>query len=299
MKKEHIEKIIQKIQQRQEKEETVDNYEIERLKNVALANNGDDRIISTKEILEEIERKGEETVFQTGIEQLDEIIGGFVPKQLVLITASTKSGKTSFCVELAARMQETRPTFFSYEETPEELVCKFLERGAEPPLFYTPRQMSHKSLDWIEGKIIEAHVKHGSRLFFIDHLHDIVANLNTARLDAEIGNVVRELKHMARRWDVVIVLIAHAKKVIVTEQPTLSDIRDSSFPAQYADTVLVLWRNSFKSGKDLITTNEVNVSVQANRRRGKTGNVKMVYQDGVFVEKAWSPQTVQNEWDNF
>jgi replicative DNA helicase len=301
MKKEHIDKLLARLKKEvvSSDETEIDAYELERLKNVAFAYQEDDRIISTKEIVDSIKLGGDEVVYKTGIKQLDDVIGGFTPKQLIILTASTKSGKTSFCIELAIRMKETNATFFSYEETPEELIRKFLERGEEPPMFYTPKKMTYKSLEWIESKIIEAHVKYNSKLFFIDHLHDILGNLNTARLDSEIGNTVRELKHMARRWNVTIVLIAHMRKVMVTEPPSLSDIRDSSFSAQYADTVLVLWRKTSKVGKDYITTNEVNVSVQANRRTGKTGNIKMVYDDGRFVEKDWSPESLDKTFNDF
>ena len=44
-----------------------------------------------------------------------------------------------------------------------------------------------------------------------------------------------------------------------------------------------------ENGQVVITDN-VNVSVQANRRYGKTGNVKMIYKDGIFSEHEWKQE---------
>jgi replicative DNA helicase len=81
------------------------------------------------------------------------------------------------------------------------------------------------------------------------------------------------------------------KKTEMVSQPTLEDLRDSSFIAQEADTVMMLWRQTEKINGEVVISNNVNLSVQANRRTGKTGNVRMVFIDGHFVEQAWTPQT--------
>ena len=75
--------------------------------------------------------------------------------------------------------------------------------------------------------------------------------------------------------------------------PDLEDLRDSSFIAQEADTVLMLWRETKRENGEVKITNNVNLSVQANRRTGKTGNVKMVYSDGHFNEQAWQDEDLE------
>jgi replicative DNA helicase len=111
--------------------------------------------------------------------------------------------------------------------------------------------------------------------------------MTTERADLAIGQAMRELKRMARTWNIVVVIIAHLKKTKVETQPTLEDLRDSSFIAQEADTVLMLWRESTRRAGQVEISNNINVSVQANRRTGKTGNVKMIYEDGKFREADW------------
>jgi replicative DNA helicase len=115
-----------------------------------------------------------------------------------------------------------------------------------------------------------------AKVEFIDHLHFIVP-FSAERQDLRIGETMRALKQLAEKWNVLIILIAHLKKTRVDRAPDLEDLRDSSFIAQESDTVILLWRESIRTGREVVITNNVTVSVQANRRTGKTGNVKMVF----------------------
>jgi replicative DNA helicase len=247
---------------------------------------GDDELISSLEILERIKTQPEEEKFMTGIEGLDHHLKGFRKNQVIVLCAPTKSGKTQFCVELTIRMAQTNPVWIPFEESAEELVRKFHDRKEEPPLFYTPKNITGNTLEWIEKRIVEGKVKYGSQLFFIDHLHFIVP-FSSDRLDTRIGQVMRTLKTIAKNHGVTIVLVAHLKKTNVTVSPTLEDLRDSSFIAQEADTVLMLWRETKREGGQVVITNNTTVSIQANRRTGSTGNVKMVYKDCRFIEMDW------------
>jgi replicative DNA helicase len=110
---------------------------------------------------------------------------------------------------------------------------------------------------------------------------------------------MRELKNIAKKWDVLIFLICHLVKTKMDEQPTLEDLKGSSSIGQEADTVILLWREMKKEKGQVVLTNNVNISVQANRRSGKTGNIKTVYENGKFLEKEWkSERESQAEEEN-
>lgn len=251
---------------------------------------GEDQLISSLEILEHIKTQPEEERFYTGIVELDKLLKGFRKNQLIVLAAPTKSGKTQMTIELAIRMQETNPVFIPFEESAEELVRKFHDRGEKPPLFYTPKVITGNTISWIEKKVIEGLVKYNSRLFFIDHLHFIVP-FSSDRLDTRIGQTMRELKRIAKDYGVVILLVAHLKKTNMVVTPTLEDLRDSSFIAQEADTVLMMWREAKKIDGEMVITNRTILSVQANRREGSAGNVKLIFKDGRFYEEEWKQNT--------
>lgn len=254
-----------------------------RLSEVVKLYQGEDRVISSTEIASSLKSRPPEARLKTGHILLDGILKGFALKQLVVIAAPTKNGKTSFCIDMTTRMKETSPLWLPFEEPAEELVQKFLDRAEQPPVFFTPEKMTGNTLAWVEKKIIESKVKYGSQIVFIDHLHFIVP-FSMERQDLRIGETMRELKRLAKQWNVVIFLIAHLKKTRVDVQPDLEDLRDSSFIAQEADTVILLWRKTKRENGEVVVLDEVNVSVQANRREGKTGNVKMTFNNGRFYE---------------
>lgn len=260
---------------------------VRRLEEVLRIYEGPDRVVTSEELVEMIKSRPEEKKYHTRLHGLNKILDGFREQQLVVIAAQTKNGKTTFAVELTKDLQEFNPLWFPFEESAEELLRKFIERGHQPPHFVTPVVLRNRTLQWIEERIIESVVKYDSKIVFIDHLHFIVP-FSSDRIDQEIGRVMRELKRIAKQLHIVVFLIAHLKKTKMDMQPSLEDLRDSSFVAQEADTVILLWRETKRDHGEIITTNNVNVSVQANRRTGRTGNIKLVYTDGGMVETDWS-----------
>lgn len=265
-----------------------------RLEETMRVYSGEDMLVSSLDILERIVSTPEEERFESGIEGMDKILKGFRKNQLIVLAAPTKSGKTSFCVELTIRLQHLNPVWVPFEESAEELVRKFHERNEKPPLFYTPQNITGNTTAWIEKRVVEGKVKYNSRIFFIDHLHFIVP-FSSDRLDTRIGQAMRELKQIAKKHEVIIVLVAHLKKTNMVVSPNLEDLRDSSFIAQEADTVMMLWRKTYRDDDgEMVISNETLLSVQANRRTGTTGNVKLIFENGRFMEKDWKHKDIEN-----
>jgi replicative DNA helicase len=164
---------------------------------------GEDKLISSYDVAERLKTLPEEYKILTGWSGLDAILKGFRLKQVVTIAAPTKAGKTSYCIDLTARMKPQHPLWFPFEEGTDELVQKFIDRKEEPPLFYVPARITGNTLLWIEKKIIESIAKYETQVVFIDHLHFIVP-FSAERQDLRIGETMRALKGMAKKWNVVI-----------------------------------------------------------------------------------------------
>lgn len=270
---------ISKIKNEEQKEEAM-----ERLKSIARVYEGEDMVVSWPTIAQDASLGGE--LIPSGFKGLDALIKGFRPQQLIVVSAATKSGKTSFLIDLTSKMLEHAPLWFPFEESAEELSAKFVDRGETPPLFYSPKSMLGNTSEWLEQKIVEGIAKYGSKIVVIDHL-DFVVPFNSDNHSLRVGQAMRDIKGLAKKWNVVIFLICHLVKTKMESQPTLEDLRGSSSIAQEADTVILLWREMKKENGRVRITDNVNVSVQANRRHGKTGNVQMVYKDGKFYEDVW------------
>lgn len=274
-------KEIQKEQAGLEKEES-----LIRLKEIARIYQGDDKVIPFSDIVARIKAGDDELKILTGWTGLDDLLKGFRLQQLVVVSALTKSGKTSFLMDMTTRFREYNPLWFPFEESADELVRKFVERGQEPPLAYTPENMTATSVEWVESKIVESIAKYDTKIVFIDQL-DFIVPLTGDNHHLNIAKTMRDLKGIAKKWNIVIFIICHLSKARMDTQPTLEDLRGSASIGQEADTVILLWREMKKESGQVIITDNVNVSVQANRRYGKTGNVKMVYDNGKFLEQDW------------
>lgn len=260
--------------------------QLSRLKSILQIYEGEDKIISFKEISEKIKNEPEQVKMMSGWGGLDGILSGFRFQQLVVVSALTKSGKTSWLMDLTTRLKEFNPLWFPFEESAEELVRKFVERGEEPPHSYTPAFMKGNTIQWIEERVVEAIAKYNCKMIVIDQL-DFIVPFNGDNHALRVGQAMRELKAIAKKWNVLIFIICHLVKTKMDDQPTLEDLKGSSSIGQEADTVILLWREMKKEKGQVVITDNVNVSVQANRRTGKTGNVKMVYKNGKFLEQEW------------
>ncbi len=259
---------------------------LNRLKEIGKMYEGEDKIISFEEISENIKNNEDEIKVMSGWVGLDDLLKGFRLQQLVVVSALTKSGKTSFLMDLTTRLKDFNPLWFPFEESAEELIRKFVERGETPPHGFTPATIQGSTMEWIETKIVESIAKYNTKIVFIDQL-DFIIPMNGDNHALRVGQAMRDLKALAKKWNVVIFIICHLVKTKMNEQPTLEDLKGSSSIGQEADTVILLWREMKKEDGQVVITNNVNVSVQANRRVGKTGNIKMVYENGHFIEREW------------
>jgi replicative DNA helicase len=294
----NVDKILENLQQEIIREskglEQVES--LARLKEIAKIYKGEDKVIPFSDIVARISKGEDELKIMSGWQGLDDLLRGFRLQQLVVVSAATKSGKTSFLMDMTTRFKEYNPLWFAFEESADELVRKFLERGQEPPHAYTPENITGNSIDWLDSKIVEAIAKYDTKVVFIDQLDFIVPFLGDNHHLA-IAKTMRELKGLAKKWNVVIFIICHLAKVKMDTQPTMEDLRGSSSISQEADTVMLLWREAKREDGQMVITDNVNVSVQANRRFGKTGNVKMIYDNGRFIEREWMTDEQQARED--
>jgi replicative DNA helicase len=283
-----IQELLQKLEQDiQKSSKQLDKAsQLLRLKEMMQIYHGEDSVVSFDEIAEKIKLNKDELKIMSGWKGIDDILGGFRLQQVVVVSALTKSGKTSWLMDLTTKIKEHNPLWFPFEESAEELIRKYVERGQEPPHGYTPQNIKGSTLEWIESRIIESIAKYNSRVVFIDQL-DFIVPFNGDNHSLRIGQAMRELKAIAKKWNVCIFLICHLVKTRMDTNPSLEDLKGSSSIGQEADTVILLWRETIKKNNEIEITNNTNISIQANRRTGKTGNVKFVFDNGRFIESEW------------
>jgi len=251
---------------------------------------GKDEVISFQSYKQLLEGK-QEPIWRvkSNIPTLDDLIGGFQEGNLIVVTAPTGQGKTTFCQTLTRNFADNgvRCLWFSYEVPPREFLEKF---GENLPVAYLPKALVSRTMIWIERKIVEAIAKYQTKVVFIDHLHYLLDLSKVKNASLEIGAIMRELKLMALKYNIVIFIVAHMTKTRFEDKVGLEDIRDSSFISQEADYVIVLWRDATRQSKrdlrekGVIYTNEAVASVEKNRRTGRTGSLRLILKDNLFYE---------------
>ena len=195
----------------------------------------------------------------TGYDYLDAMLEGFRPGDLIILSGKTGTGKTFISQAFAMNMAEKgdEVMFFSLEMLPSELVQRFiaLEANAElshfasafkgsalldderrdidnsisrlenrPIYFYTgDRGLNFAALEQVTTTAVK---KYNAQIIIIDHLHYFVRGSAEGR-SVEIGDLVRQIKLLARRLEIPIFLISHLRKIgDYTVRPDIDDLRD-------------------------------------------------------------------------
>lgn len=222
----------------------------------------------------------------------DATMGGMDNGDLIIVSGQTAHGKTSFCQHMTMNLvDEGFPClWFSYEVLTYFLWEKFKSMGAKAEDFlgYVPLKHVTGQVEWIENKIIEAKKKFLVKVVFIDHLGFLLPRVTSDKwsqvernFSAYLGNICRELKKLAIKEEIVIVLPVHMRK---TDNPTINDIRDSSGIAQEADLVFTLNRekNSDEEGEQEYT-DYTRVVLAKNRKTGKSVRGWFTMNNGRFI----------------
>tara|TARA_R110000850_G_scaffold32138_6_gene88153 strand:+ start:1527 stop:2492 length:966 start_codon:yes stop_codon:yes gene_type:complete len=246
---------------------------------------GEDKVVTSHEIHEQLKKKPLPPPVTTFHPKLDDILGGFYPGQHILIGAQPKSGKSEFILDLVRRTKDHNPLLLAFEQDAEELITIMMERGLEVPLFSTPRLNKTQSIKWITERITESVIKFGTRVVFLDHFGYIKPDKHHAGgYDMLIVDLLQQLKKIAKSLQITIVTAVHTTKMSPLEVPTSDNLKGSAGFRQEADAIIVLWREAYMEGKELIKTNKTLVSIQENRRKGTTGSFRMKMVDYKFIE---------------
>jgi len=254
---------------------------------------GKDVVVSLSEIEKEVRNKPLPVPIPSGITGLDELLGyegkkagGFYRKNHYILSAPPKSGKTAMMMELVTRMPHNEPMIIPLEQPAIELVETMVERGMKVPKAFAPYTNKIPDLKWVEDRITEAVIKYNSDIVFIDHLAYLEADEKNYNHNEhlKIRKLMHGLKWIAAELDIVIVTLVHINKHNPVEIPTTQALQGSSSIFQEASGIIMLWRETYMDSKEAKTTNKTLCMVQANRRTGQTGSIRLKMDNFRFIE---------------
>jgi replicative DNA helicase len=254
------------------------------------------------------ERDGSDVVtgIPTGFKDLDRLLGGLHPSNLLVIAARPSMGKSTLALNIAAQVAVRGKTvaIFSLEMSKEELVQRMLcaEGGVDSrvirtgtdndrvwegitkaanKLFQAPIYVDDSSVvnvTDIRAKCRRVERSHGLDLVVVDYLQLMQGNARENR-QQEIAEISRGLKNLAAELKVPIIAVSQLNRSAEQREdkrPRLSDLRESGALEQDADIVMFIYRDEYyRRDTDQKGVAEIQI---AKHRSGETGIVNMTFQ---------------------
>lgn len=237
----------------------------------------------------------------TGFNDLDNMLSGLIPSNLVILAARPGMGKTAFALNIAQHAAVTakkRVAFFSLEMSKEELVDRLLVAQGDIDAWRlkTGRlgeeefsRLSHAmgvlaetsifiddtpgiSLTELRTKARRLMMENNIELFIVDYLQLAHGFTKDNRVQ-EVAEISQGLKNLARELKVPVLALAQLSRAVEsrgTKEPQLSDLRESGSIEQDADVVLFLYR------KDDDLREQVSLKV-AKHRNGALGIIDLYF----------------------
>jgi len=255
---------------------------------------------------------GEITGVETGYVDLDSMLLGLQPSNLLVVAARPGCGKTAFALGAAANvaMSARRPVmFFSMEMGTLELTKRLLSgesrvelrklqtgkiredewtrlshavgRLAETPLLIDDNP--HCTVMEMRAKARRTKARYGDLgLVVLDYLQ-LMSPSTTRRADnrqVEVADISRGLKILARELDCPVIALSQLNRQLEYRQdkrPMLADLRESGSLEQDADVVVFLYRDEiYNPESDQRGTAEI---IVAKHRNGPTGVTRLAFLD--------------------
>ncbi|MFF2048072.1 replicative DNA helicase [Stenotrophomonas bentonitica] len=259
----------------------------------------------------------------TGDPDLDELLGGFQPGNMIVLAARPKMGKTTRAVnfgEHVALVLRKPVVIFTFEMQPEELGDRMLANRAtiagqkirngrldnadwasaseatkdlrQAPIFVSrPRRAR---VEHVCAQIRRFKAKHPDLgLVVIDYLQLMYVHGDNRA--SGIGEITMALKLCASEIGVTILLLSQLNRDLEKrpdKRPMLADLRESGSIEQDADAVIFIYRDQiYDPNSRWEGTAELIVAAQ---RNGATGMVRELYQPEYFrfspLPEYWEPQ---------
>lgn len=279
-------------------------------------------LLKTFEHLERIAtHKGEVTGLPT-FHDLDRLLSGLQPSDLIICAARPGMGKTSFCLNIAQNvaLQKRVPVaIFSLEMSRDQVVQRMLAAEAMVEQ-HRLRTGFLKEEDWarlvnaasllaeapiyiddtpaitaleVRAKARRLQAECGLGLVVIDYLQLMQAHRRVDNRQQEIALISRALKALARELNVPVLVLSQLNRGVEQRQdkrPVMADLLESGAIEADADVIIFLYRPQYYDpDTDKKGIAEV---IVAKHRNGPVGTVEMAFlpEFTKFVDLAPEPE---------
>ena len=282
------------------------------------------------EVIKEVQSRmtGVHTGIDSGFVELDRMLNGFTPTDLIIIAARPGMGKSSFAVQAGKQIAERGlPVgIFSLEMSAKQMVERLSCAEAEIESDKVKKGSGHlneyefkrfmDSNGYIGGlpmhiddtpfmtivelraRAMRMKTKHGIKMIIVDYLQ-LIKGVNefgkTTNRDQEIGMITRTLKGIAKELEIPVIALSQLSRAVEQrgglKRPQLSDLRESGSIEQDADIVMFLYRPEYykiTETSDGIPTHGLCEVNIEKHRGGALGTVNMKFIGKITKFTTWT-----------
>nr|MBI5455884.1 replicative DNA helicase [Candidatus Levybacteria bacterium] len=242
---------------------------------------------------------------QSGFTDLDNLLSGMQPSNLIILAARPGQGKTAMVVNMAqniAVMQKNPVGIFSLEMSQEELVDRLLVGQADVDAWRLKTGKLSESdftkLSQAMGELADAPIfiddtpgitisemrtkarrlqlEQGVKLLIVDYLQLADPGRRYDSRVQEVSIISQGLKNLARELKIPVLAVSQLSRAVEhrgERKPQLADLRESGAIEQDADVVMFLYRTDAEITGNIIPTK----LLIAKHRNGPMGEVDLLF----------------------
>jgi replicative DNA helicase len=262
--------------------------------------------------IDQLAGRGEEILgVPTGFTDLDRLLGGLQPSDLLIVAGRPGSGKTAFMLSAAknaAEKHKKHVAIFSLEMSNEQLVQRLIaqETGIDSqrlrsgkleeeewPLFTHAIEVLSDTVIFLDDtpaltpiqlrtKCRRLHLEFQLDLILVDYLQLMSSGVRSENRVQEVSYISRNMKVLARELNVPVLAAAQLSRAVeqrADKEPQLSDLRESGSLEQDSDIVMFIHRPELYE-KDTLMKNIAQIKV-AKHRNGPIGTVELVFRNNI------------------
>jgi len=240
----------------------------------------------------------------TGFRDLDNLLAGLQPSDLIILAARPSMGKTSLALNIAQSVATTEGIpvlIFSLEMSKEQLVDRLicnearidswklrtgnLEDDDFPRIGQAMATLAEAPL-WIDDSsgvnVLEMRTKarrlqaeHGLGLVVVDYIQLIQGNNSSNRVE-EVSDISRSLKGLSRELNLPVLALSQLSRAVENRPsriPQLADLRESGSIEQDADVVMFIYREDYYE-QETERKNVADIMIKKHRN-GPTGQIEL------------------------
>src|SRR5271165_2011781 len=259
--------------------------------------------------LEKIFREGKSiTGISTGYGELDKLLSGLQPSELIILAARPSQGKTALALNLAENIaiRGGMPVaVFSLEMSKESLLQRLVASVAQVDAHkfrsgHLSREDWRRMTEglgtissaplWVDDSgsisVLEIGAKarrlkrdKGLSLLIVDYLQLITARGRFNSRQEEVASISRGLKGLAKELQIPVLVLSQLTRAPEREErgPQLSDLRESGAIEQDADVVMFIYRPHWAKLDAAPEERDQADILIAKQRNGPTDKVKCVF----------------------